>query len=78
MFTMKPRRIVPQINGLDEGGAAICAVDIVMDARPRHGFAVDRELADIFLVQDEITDAVTVAVAPAIDDAEATSRPSRR
>ena len=30
----------------------------------------DRDLADIFAVQDEITDAVTVAVAPAIDDAE--------
>jgi adenylate cyclase len=30
----------------------------------------NRDLADIFAVQDEITDAVTVAVAPAIDDAE--------
>ena len=30
----------------------------------------DRDLADIFAVQDEITDAVTVAVAPAIADAE--------
>lgn len=30
----------------------------------------DRELSDIFAVQDEITDAVTIAVAPAIADAE--------
>ena len=30
----------------------------------------DRELADIFAVQDEITEAVTIAVAPAIADAE--------
>jgi adenylate cyclase len=30
----------------------------------------DRELADIFAVQDEITEAVTIAVAPAIDEAE--------
>jgi adenylate cyclase len=30
----------------------------------------DRDLADIFAVQDEITEAVTIAVAPAIDDAE--------
>jgi adenylate cyclase len=30
----------------------------------------DRELADIFGVQDEITEAVTIALAPAIDDAE--------
>jgi adenylate cyclase len=30
----------------------------------------DRELADIFTVQDEISEAVTIAVAPAIDDAE--------
>jgi len=30
----------------------------------------DRDLADIFVVQDEITEAVTTAVAPAIADAE--------
>ena len=30
----------------------------------------DRELADIFAVQDEITEAVTIALAPAIADAE--------
>ncbi len=30
----------------------------------------DRDLADIFAVQDEITEAVTVAIAPAIADAE--------
>jgi adenylate cyclase len=30
----------------------------------------DRDLADIFEVQDEITEAVTVAIAPAIADAE--------
>src|SRR5262249_34097312 len=30
----------------------------------------DRDLADIFAVQDEITEAVTIAIAPAIDDAE--------
>jgi adenylate cyclase len=30
----------------------------------------DRDLADIFAVQDEITEAVTIAVAPAIDEAE--------
>ncbi len=30
----------------------------------------DRDLADIFAVQDEITQAVTIAVAPAIADAE--------
>src|SRR5215469_14904508 len=34
----------------------------------------DRDLADIFAVQDEITDAVTVAVAPAIDGADAQAR----
>ena len=30
----------------------------------------DRDLADIFAVQDEISEAVTIAIAPAIDDAE--------
>src|SRR5712691_10705707 len=30
----------------------------------------DRDLADIFVVQDEITEAVTTAIAPAIADAE--------
>jgi adenylate cyclase len=30
----------------------------------------DRDLADIFVVQDEITEAVTIAVAPAVADAE--------
>jgi adenylate cyclase len=30
----------------------------------------DRDLADIFVVQDEITEAVTIAIAPAIDEAE--------
>jgi adenylate cyclase len=30
----------------------------------------DRDLADIFVVQDEITEAVTIAIAPAIADAE--------
>jgi adenylate cyclase len=30
----------------------------------------DRDLADIFALQDEITDAVTIAIAPAIADAE--------
>src|SRR6516162_1662036 len=30
----------------------------------------DRDLADIFALQDEITEAVTIAVAPAIADAE--------
>jgi adenylate cyclase len=30
----------------------------------------DRDLADIFAVQDEITEAVTIAIAPAITDAE--------
>jgi adenylate cyclase len=30
----------------------------------------DRDLAEIFAVQDEITEAVTIAVAPAIDEAE--------
>jgi adenylate cyclase len=39
----------------------------------------DRDLADIFAVQDEITEAVTIAIAPAIADAEqqrAMRRPS--
>jgi adenylate cyclase len=38
----------------------------------RHVWAerYDRELADIFAVQDEITEAVTIAIAPAIADAE--------
>jgi adenylate cyclase len=38
----------------------------------RHVWAerYDRDLADIFAVQDEITEAVTIAVAPAIDEAE--------
>src|SRR5262249_30424210 len=30
----------------------------------------DRELADIFAMQDEITEAVTIAIAPAVADAE--------
>jgi hypothetical protein len=30
----------------------------------------DRDLADIFAVQDEITEAVTIAIAPTIADAE--------
>ena len=30
----------------------------------------DRDLADIFAVQDEISEAVTIAIAPAIADAE--------
>jgi adenylate cyclase len=30
----------------------------------------DRDLTDIFAVQDEITEAVTIAIAPAIADAE--------
>src|SRR5207249_2335782 len=30
----------------------------------------DRDLADIFAVQDEITEAVTIAIAPAVADAE--------
>ena len=30
----------------------------------------DRDLADIFAVRDEITEAVTIAIAPAIADAE--------
>jgi adenylate cyclase len=34
------------------------------------GERYDRDLADIFAVQDEIADAVTVAIAPAIADAE--------
>ena len=33
----------------------------------------DRDLADIFAVQDEITEAVTIAIAPAIAEALATS-----
>jgi adenylate cyclase len=38
----------------------------------RHVWAerYDRDLADIFAVQDEITEAVTIAIAPAIADAE--------
>lgn len=37
-----------------------------------HGWAerYDRDLADIFAVQDEITEAVTIAIAPAIAEAE--------
>jgi adenylate cyclase len=34
------------------------------------GERYDRDLADIFAVQDEITEAVTIAIAPAIADAE--------
>jgi adenylate cyclase len=30
----------------------------------------DRDLTDIFALQDEITEAVTIAIAPAIADAE--------
>jgi hypothetical protein len=38
----------------------------------RHVWAerYDRDLTDIFAVQDEITEAVTIAIAPAIADAE--------
>jgi len=34
------------------------------------GDRYDRELADLFAVQDEITEAVTIAITPAIADAE--------
>jgi len=34
----------------------------------------DRELADIFAVQDEITEAVTIAVAPAIAELNCSAR----
>jgi TolB-like protein len=34
----------------------------------------DRDLADIFTVQDEITEAVTIAIAPAIAPRRATTR----
>src|SRR5437764_10367259 len=58
---------------------AVCASQPTASAsphswwRPRpHVWAerYDRDLADIFAVQDEITEAVTIAIAPAIAEAE--------
>ena len=45
---------------------------LVEGATGRHVWAerYDRDLADIFAVQDEITEAVTIAIAPAIADSE--------
>jgi len=50
----------------------VIAAQLVEAETGKHTWAgrYDRDLADIFAVQDEITEAVTTAVAPAIADAE--------
>jgi adenylate cyclase len=60
-------------GGLRKAGNRIRVTAQLVEAETsRHVWAerYDRELADIFAVQDEITEAVTVAIAPAIADAE--------
>jgi adenylate cyclase len=84
-FTYKDRAVdVKQIGrelgvryvlegGLRKAGTRIRVTAQLVEAETgRHVWAerYDRDLADIFAVQDEITEAVTIAVAPAIADAE--------
>jgi adenylate cyclase len=84
-FTYKDRAVdVKQIGrelgvryvlegGLRKAGNRIrVTVQLVETETGKHVWAerYDRDLADIFALQDEITEAVTIAIAPAIDDAE--------
>jgi adenylate cyclase len=60
-------------GGLRKAGNRIRVTAQLVEAETgKHVWAerYDRDLADIFALQDEITDAVTVAIAPAIADAE--------
>jgi adenylate cyclase len=60
-------------GGLRKSGNRIRVTAQLVEAETgKHVWAerYDRDLADIFAVQDEITEAVTIAVAPAIADAE--------
>jgi adenylate cyclase len=60
-------------GSLRKAGSRIRATAQLIEAETgKHVWAerYDRDLADIFAVQDEITEAVTVAIAPAIADAE--------
>jgi adenylate cyclase len=54
------------------GGRVRIAAQLVEAETGKHDWAerYDRDLADIFALQDEITEAVAIAVAPAIADAE--------
>ena len=60
-------------GSLRKSGNRIRVTAQLVEAEPgRHVWAerYDRNLTDIFAVQDEITEAVTIAIAPAIADAE--------
>jgi adenylate cyclase len=60
-------------GGLRKSGNRIRVTAQLVEAETgKHIWAerYDRDLADIFAVQDEITEAVTIAIAPAIDQAE--------
>jgi adenylate cyclase len=60
-------------GGLRKAGNRIRVTAQLVEAETgKHVWAehYDRDLADIFVVQDEITEAVTIAIAPAIADAE--------
>ncbi len=60
-------------GGLRKAGSRIrVTAQLVEGETGNHLWAerYDRDLADIFAVQDEITEAVTIAIAPAIADAE--------
>src|SRR5439155_14705006 len=60
-------------GGLRKAGNRIRVTARLVEAETgKHVWAerYDRDLADIFAVQDEITEAVTIAIAPAIADAE--------
>ena len=60
-------------GGLRKAGSRIrVTAQLVETDTGKHLWAehYDRDLADIFAVQDEITEAVTIAIAPAIADAE--------
>src|SRR6202040_11420 len=60
-------------GGLRKAGNRIRATAQLVEAETgKHFWAerYDRDLADIFAVQDEVTEAVTIAIAPAIADAE--------
>jgi adenylate cyclase len=54
------------------GGRIRVTAQLVEAETGQHVWAerYDRDLADIFTLQDEITDAVTIAIAPAIAAAE--------
>jgi adenylate cyclase len=60
-------------GGLRKAGSRIRVTAQLVEAETgKHVWAerYDRDLADIFALQDEITEAVTIAIAPAIADAE--------